>query len=278
MFPLLSSFIVDCYRIYKKFSRDEIAVYAAQASFFIVIAAFPFIMLLLTLIQFIPSVNQSDLLAFLIRITPEMVHSILVSIVSDLYIKSPGTVVSLTAVTALWSASLGIMSIERGLNRIYECVNPRNYVVRRLICSLYTIVFMISSIAALLVLVLGVSIRKMIVRRFPFMTPLISQAMGLGGIASVVILFLSFIALYTALPWKKQKPLEQIPGALFSVCGWGIFSYLFSIYFKYFKNFSYMYGSLTAIVLLMLWLYFCIYILFLGGVVNHYIRHPYVDL
>jgi membrane protein len=103
MFPLLSSFIVDCYRIYKKFSRDEIAVYAAQASFFIVIAAFPFIMLLLTLLLFIPSVNQSDLLAFLIRITPEMVHSILVSIVSDLYIKSPGTVVSLTAVTALWS-------------------------------------------------------------------------------------------------------------------------------------------------------------------------------
>jgi membrane protein len=242
-----------------------------------VIAAFPFIMLLLTLLQFIPSVNQSDLLAFLIRITPEMVHSILVSIVNDLYIKSPGTVVSLTAVTALWSASIGIMSIERGLNRIYECVNPRNYVVRRLICSLYTIVFMVCGIAALVVLVLGVSIRKMIVQRFPFMAPLVSRAMGLSGIVSVLILFLSFIALYTVLPWKKQKPLEQIPGALFSVCGWWIFSYLFSIYFKYFKNFSYMYGSLTAIVLLMLWLYFCIYILFLGGVVNHYIRHPYVD-
>jgi membrane protein len=277
MFPLLSSFIVDCYRIYKKFSRDEIAVYAAQASFFIVIASFPFIMLLLTLLQFIPSVNQSDLLALLTRVTPEMVHSILVSIVGDLYIKSPGTVLSLTAVTALWSASLGIMSIERGLNRIYECFNPRNYVIRRLICSLYTILFMISCIAALVVLVLGVSIRNMIVRLLPFLEPVIRRMIGLGGLVSVLILFISFIALYTVLPWKKQKPLEQIPGALFSVCGWGIFSYLFSIYFKYFKNFSYMYGSLTAIVLLMLWLYFCICILFLGGVVNHYIRHPYMD-
>jgi membrane protein len=129
-------------------------------------------------------------------------------------------------------------------------------------------------VAALLVLVLGVSLRNMLVRLLPFMSPFVSHVIGLGGFVSILLLFLSFIALYTVLPWKKQKPLEQIPGAAFAVCGWSIFSYLFSIYFRYFKNFSYMYGSLTAIVLLMLWLYFCICILFLGGVVNHYIFHP----
>ena len=116
-------------------------MYASQASFFIVTAFFPFIMLLLTLIQCLPNVGKSDLLSVMVRIMPQMLHSLIVSIVDDLYIKSPGTILSVTALTALWSASKGMLGIERGLNRIYGDFKRRNYVLQRLFCSIYTLIY-----------------------------------------------------------------------------------------------------------------------------------------
>lgn len=67
-----------------------------------------------------------------------MLHALVVSIVEDLYIKSPGTILSVTALTALWSASKGMLGIERGLNRIYGDFKHRNYLLQRLGCVPFT--------------------------------------------------------------------------------------------------------------------------------------------
>ncbi len=131
------SLLIQGKRIFDKYKKDEVTVYAAQASFFIVISFFPFIMLLLTLIQFIPAVNKSDLLGLLVSIMPDMLDALVVGIVDELYMKSPGTVLSISAIVAIWSASRGMLGIERGLNRVYESPQPRGYIMRRLICSGY---------------------------------------------------------------------------------------------------------------------------------------------
>ena len=78
-------FTLNCIRIFQKYGKDEITVYAAQASFFLMLAFFPFIMLLLTLIQFIPSVNKSDLQIILVQIMPDMLDALILGIVDDLY-------------------------------------------------------------------------------------------------------------------------------------------------------------------------------------------------
>ena len=152
------SFFFHCKQIWDRCVKDEIAVYAAQASFFIVTAFFPFIMLLLTLIQFLPNVGKSDLLSVMVRIMPQMLHSLVVSIVDDLYIKSPGTILSVTALTALWSASKGMLGIERGLNRIYGDFKHRNYILQRLLCSFYTLIFMLVCVMSLVLLIFGKNI------------------------------------------------------------------------------------------------------------------------
>lgn len=265
------AFIIECKRIGDKYVKDEITVYAAQASFFTVLAFFPFIMLLLTLIQFIPNINKSDLLTFLVGIMPDMLDSFVVGIVDDLYVKSPGTIVSLTALTALWSAGRGMLGIERGLNRIYNCVEKRNYIVRRIICTGYTVLFMVICILALGLLVFGDTIQNFVSRSLPFIKNITSHLFSFRSLLAVVMFLIFFIGIYTIMPKKKQDPWQQIPGAIFATICWLLFSYAFSIYFTYFSNFSYMYGSLTAVVLLMLWLYFCICILFIGAEINHYL-------
>ncbi|NBH74223.1 YihY/virulence factor BrkB family protein [Clostridiaceae bacterium] len=262
------SFTLKCIKIWQKYGRDEVTVYAAQASFFLVLAFFPFIMLLLTLIQFIPSVNKSDLQAILVRIMPDMLDALVLGIVDDLYLKSPGTMLSVTALLALWSASRGMMGIERGLNRIYGFTPRRNYLFRRLVCTGYTLIFVIVCVVSLTLLVFGNSLQGLFVRVFPFLERFVRHVISFRSLLSILLFLSSFVFLYSIVPAKKQDPWQQLPGAIFAAICWLAFSFGFSLYFSNFSNFSYMYGSLAAIVLLMFWLYFCICILFIGAEIN----------
>ena len=268
----MAGFIYDCIHIGRKYTKDEITVYAAQASFFIVLAFFPFTMLLLTLIQFIPSVNKSDLLIILINLFPEMLHSLVIGIVDDLYLNSPGTMLSVTALTALWSAARGMMGIERGLNRVYDFTEKRNYIVRRLVCAGYTLLFIIVCVISLALLVFGNSLQNLFIRFFPVVGNIVRHIISFRTLLSMALFLFAFVLLYTIVPEKKQDPWQQLPGAIFAAIGWLLFSYGFSFYFTNFSHYSYMYGSLAAVVLLMLWLYFCICILFIGAEINEYLR------
>ena len=77
-----------------------------------------------------------------------------------------------------------------------------------------------------------------------------------------------FIAMYTVLPNRKNRIRDTLPGALLGSAGWLIFSDLFSIYVEHFSDYTNIYGSVYAVALSMLWLYFCICIVFYGGVLN----------
>ena len=83
-------------------------------------------------------------------------------------------------------------------------------------------------------------------------------AFPVRGLVTLAILFIFFLAIYAVLPFRRLSVKSQTPGAAFAAVGWALFSTAFSIYFRYFKNFTVTYGSLAAVILMMLWLYFCI--------------------
>ena len=93
--------------------------------------------------------------------------------------------------------------------------------------------------------------------------------MSIRAILGFATLIVFFLLLYIAVPNRKSTISKELPGAMISAAGWMIFSYLYSFYIDNMTNFSNTYGSLTAIVFLMLWLYFCIYILFIGYEINN---------
>lgn len=268
---IMIRFLLRCKQIYDKYTKDEMTVYAAQASFFSIIAAFPFMMLLLAAIQLIPSITKANLLQLIVTIIPSTLemNSVIVTVIDDLYTNSPAAVLSATAVAAIWSASRGMLSIERGLNRVFGHEKKRNYIVTRLICAGYTIIFMIICLLTLVLLVLGSSIQGFMNRHFPLLAEITQYVLTFRTML-VFMLTGCFAVLYTYVPEKKQDFLSQLPGATFCTLGWIAFSFAFSIYFNNFGNYSVMYGSLTAIVLLMLWIYSCICILFFGAEINYY--------
>ena len=263
-------FIIQCRKIAEKFIRDEMTVYAAQASFFIVMAAFPFIMMLMTVVQLIPNLSARDVESTILALIPDVrqVAPLVQNIIIDLYTKSPATVLSVTIVVAMWSASKGMQGVERGLNRAYECPIQRNYLVSRLVNMGYTLLFLLTCILSLLFLVFGDSIQSFLDNTFPIAADVAKNILSTRSFLAIVLLVACFTGLYTYLPHRHLLARRQLPGALFSTFGWMLFSYGFSMYFNFFSRFSYMYGSLTAIILLMLWIYFCICILFLGAEIN----------
>ncbi|MDW2798911.1 YihY/virulence factor BrkB family protein [Clostridium boliviensis] len=264
-------FLLRCKQIYDKYTKDEMTVYAAQASYFTIIAAFPFMMLLLAMIQFIPSITKANLLQLLVTVIPSTleIDSVIVNVIEDLYTKSPAAILSVTAIAAIWSASKGMLSIERGLNRVFGQEKKRGYFMTRVVCAGYTVVFIIICTLTLVLLVLGSSIQAFMNRHFPILAEITQHVISFRTML-LFILTLCFAMLYTYVPEKKQHFTRQLPGAVFSTLGWIAFSFAFSIYFSNFSNYSVMYGSLTAIVLIMLWLYSCICILFFGAEINYY--------
>ena len=266
--------IIRIKQIYDKFAADEMTVYAAQASFFTIIAAFPFIMLLLTVVQIVPSVSQGELMEFILALVPVGYKSVAFRVISDLSLKSPATMISVTAVTALWSSSRGMMSIAKGLNRVQGKVEKRWYIVKRLICAGYTIVFILVCVLSLGLLVFGTTIQNFVLRQFPLIARVTQHIISLRTLQALAFFMFVFAGIYTYVPDRKLSLKSQLPGAMFTTAGWILFSMAFSLYFKLFggNNFSYMYGSLTAIVLLMLWLYGCICVLFFGAELNYYLE------
>lgn len=266
-------------KIYRKFSRDEMTVYAAQVSFFIILSVVPFIMLLLTAVQMVPAISNARFMSLIVDLTPEDYKSLAFRLVNDLSLKSPATMISLTAVTALWSAGRGMFSVARGLNRIHGHVEKRWYVINRLICCGYTVVFVAVCVLSLGTLVFGDMIQAFVSSRFPLIARVTGHIVNFRALWSLMVLIVFFLGIYTFVPDRKLRLRDQLPGAVCSTVGWILFSLAFSIYFNHFggKNYSYMYGSLAAIVLLLLWLYFCMCILFFGAEVNCFWKELWQD-
>lgn len=244
---------------------DKISAYAAQAAFFIMLSAIPFLMVFSSLLQYTP-LTEEIVLEIVRRITPEYLAPFLLSIVDEVYNRSVG-LISVTAVLAIWSASKGVHYMADGLNSVNDLEETRNWFVLRFWAIVYTIVFLIAIVLSLVVLVFGNSLVEIATLHIPILERALEVFSNLKGFVMFVMLILFFDVVFKTLPNRKLTLRSQLPGAIICSVAWNLFSFAVSIYVDYFNGFS-MYGSLTTIAMIMLWLYFCIYIMLLSAEVN----------
>lgn len=252
---------------------DHVGAYAAQAAYFLIMSFIPFVLFLTTIIRYTPLTYNmvSDTIRSFV---PHSLQSFVLMVVSDVYDRSTA-VMPVTAVMALWSAGKAMQSLINGLNTIYHVKETRNWLVTRIYAVLYTLLFGLAIIASLLLLVLGNRIQAAAADYIPVLGRLIGRIIGARTFLVFGVLFLVFLLLYKVLPNRKATLKSQVPGALIIAVAWSAFSYFFSIYFELSPNFTNMYGSLTALIMLMLWLYICMNMLLYGAEMNAYFEKQF---
>ena len=248
----------------------NIPIYAGYAAYFIILAAFPMVMLFLNILSY-TSLSGGTLLELLETILPGALMPLVTRLLSSMFESSSGTMVSVTALTALWAASRGLYGILKGLNRMYGVQEDRGYLVTRSLSVVYTFLFLLVLVLTLALHVFGQTILSQITQTDLHLFNLLWKIISNRFLLLLVIQTGLFTAMYMFLPNRRNGFMASLPGAILASLGWQVFSHVFSIYVDNFSNYSTVYGSLSAVAIAMLWLYTCMSIIFYGGALNKYL-------
>ncbi len=269
-------FIFSIYKFTQKCREDNIAAFAAQSAFFMMVSFIPFLLVISSILRYTP-VTEDILVEMVQGILPSYLSPFLVSIIDEVYTRSIG-IVSLTAVVAIWSSAKGIQYVSYGLNVVHGIPETRNWLVLRIWATIYTFGFVLALVALLVLIIFGNQIQDLVVEMFPILTPLMDMVIHIRYMVVLPVLSLFFVLFYRLLPngRKKEEKLtirNQLPGAILCAGAVVALSFGISVYVDYFHGFS-MYGNLTTLVLVMLWLYSCMYIFLICAECNVFFAAP----
>lgn len=254
-------------RLGRSISQLHIGVHAANAGYFLILSVFPLLVLVISILRYTP-LDIHSLISLLEGVLPAALLPKAEQLILSTYQSTSRAVVGLSAVTALWSASRGIHGLLTGLNAIYGVSEDRGYVRTRLISVLYTFLFILVLLLTLVLHVFGTALVELLQNST---LPLLQLLTGIVDLRFFLLLFIQtalFTAMFMTFPNRRNSLGSSLPGALLSAIGWTVFSQLFSLYVEHFPSYANIYGSVYAVALSMLWLYFCILIVFYGGVLN----------
>ena len=250
-------------------SKKNISAFSASTAFFLFLSLIPMLAVICAVIPY-TALTEELLLSLIADYIPTSVSPIVADIVEDVYSRSAG-ILSVAIIGTLWTAGKGMLALIRGLNAINDVEENRNYFVLRTVSSFYTLIMIVVVILSLLVMVFGNVLVELIVREFPQVQILFEFLMSCRFIFAWIVLTIVFTMIYAYVPNRKMKFLDQLTGGMFSAVVWSCFSWCFSVYVDRFEGFG-TYGSLATIVVVMLYLYFCMYIIMIGAYINNYLN------
>ena len=187
---------------------------------------------------------------------------------------STGAKVLLGIVVALFSASVGVSAIQDTLNTVYKVKETRPFWKARIEAIGLTLLVALIVISAVFALFVGDFGAKFAERHLPAGFAVAVGVRMLAWVLACLLMILSFEVMYFFCPDVKQRKWRWFtPGGLIGLLGWVIGSVALRIYLHYFNSYSVTYGSLGAVIILLLWFYVTGVMILLGGEVNSEIEH-----
>ena len=259
--------------VVRKYLALDMAVYAGSATLFLLMASFPMLMWVLVLVNLLPGFSVESVAELLADFLPQIpsVQESTIQLLQNLSSQSAQFVASLAVLTTIVSASGGMSALQIGLQRLTP--GSRRTFLNRLLAVGYTFVFEL-----LLLVMLALQGMKSLFARFADTLPFFrhyaaavheaQRVANIGRFVIIPLLFVLLLLIYTYVPGGRRTLRSQLPGTIFATAGWLIFSRVFSFYILHFWRLSYIYGSLTAVILVILWLFVIINLIFLGAGLN----------
>lgn len=254
-------------------TQNHTNAYAASIAFFFILSLIPAMMILCTILPY-TNISKEYLISFFLRIIPDVFSETITNTINDIYFRA-STVLPLASIILLWTACKGAMAMMDAMNTIYGS-KSRNYLIKRILACIYTLFLLIVIILALFLVIVGNDIVNHIIAIVPQFKRLFDFIMNLRYCAAFIILTVLFSVVYFLMPNRKQNIFWQMPGAVITSVAWILFSIVFSIFLNHSNVFS-IYGSLSIIILLMMWLYFCMYFSLIGANINRLLENGFIE-
>lgn len=253
----------------KKASDDSLSAYAAQTTFFVLLSFFPFIMLMIMITSRL-SFAKTNIISYLLDIAPEQLNSYILYIVDDIMYSNSNSFTIITVIVSLWSAAKGIQALTYGLDRIYGVEKNKNYFITRFISTIYTMIFIIMCLFIMVLHIFGTEIARSVLKRQPQLENATILILSLKNVFTFTMIFIFLLIIYYQLPGRKGRVKHEVTGAALAALAWMLMTKGFSFYIKHISSASHMYGSMTSVVLVVVWLYIGMNIILYGAEVNYY--------
>ena len=254
------------YLIYR-IGKDDASGLAAQMTYHFVLALFPMLIFLLTLLPLF-QIDPQQIKDLVSQNAPAETADVVTKIFKDITSNSSGSLLSVGLILAIWSASNGMSAIINSFNVAYDVEDSRNGIVVKLLSILYTLVLGAVFVVAVVLITLGPVINKFLFGPLGIDNQIEWIFNLVRIVIPLIIIFIIFTVLYSVAPNVKTKLRSVIPGAIFTSIIWLLGSFAFGYYISNFSNYSKTYGSLAGIIILFLWLYITSFIIIIGAEIN----------
>ena len=253
------------YLVYR-IGKDDASGLAAQMTYHFVLAMFPMLIFILTLLP-VFNIDQSRITDMLSS-APSETSSIIKSVIGDVTKNSSGGLLSVGLILAIWSASNGMTAIMNSFNVAYDVEDSRNGILLKLLSVVFTIVMGFVFLIAMALPTLGSAISHYLFGPLGLDSQIKWIFTLLRVVLPLIIILLLFIVLYSVAPNIKTKFRSVLPGAIFTSVIWLLGSFAFGWYISNFGNYSKTYGSIAGIIILLIWLYLTSFIIIIGAEIN----------
>ena len=257
-------------RSFKLYLYNDLPIFAASTSFFMIISAIPLFMLLFSTISLIPSIQAEDIAKQISLLFPNIPYVLevvryVMNMAKEL---STSNVLYVNIITALISGSTCLFAFIVGIKRVHYITRTSNYVLLKIMTIINIFVLYATVILTLLFFILGKMILNYAIKYFPIAANIISQVLSYRYLTISILLIVLTMSLYTCCSNFQRHMLKNIYGSIFTTFSWLLISRLFSNYYTAHPISQDVYGSLTGIIIALLWLFVCINLVFIGACVN----------
>lgn len=264
-------------RVYNEIWEDDLLGSAAQLAYYFLFALFPLLIFLTSILGFAVGADaelRDSLFRYLGTVLPASASGLVNSVITEVSNSSSGGKLTVGLFLALWFASSGVEAITQSLNRVYEVKETRPWWKLRLLALALTVALALLIISALIIVLFGGHIVDYVAASYGFGDVFRTVWKALQWVIVLAFVLLTFALIYYFSPdVKEQRWYFVSPGSLVGVALWLLVSFGFRIYLEYFDSYSATYGSLGAVIILMLWLYFTGAAILIGGEINSEIEN-----
>jgi len=264
-------------RVWNEIKQDEVFGRAAQLSYYFLLSLFPLLIFLTSVIGVIIGSESSirrSLFSHLSQVMPPTAFTLIDSTMQEVAAASSGSKISFGILAALWAASNGMGAITEALNVAYDVKESRPWWKQRLTAISLTIGLSVLIIGALVLVLSGGKIADNLAANFALGTVFtFTWKLLQWPIVFATMLFAFAMIYYFAPDVRDHEWVWITPGAVLGVVLWLLVSFGFRIYLQYFDSYSKTYGSLGAVIILMLWLFFTGAAVLIGGEINAVIEN-----